>query len=112
MQKEFRLTNNASYNYIYKNGESVVTPLFNLLYVKAANIKVGVSVSKKIGKSVVRNLMKRRIKENFRTFIPSITVKCNYVVAARPGIENVSYQYLGQELQKALKKAGHLKNDV
>ncbi len=47
MQKEFRLTNNASFNYIYKNGEAVSSPLFTLLYVRAGSVRIGVSVGKK-----------------------------------------------------------------
>lgn len=108
MQREYRLTNRASFNYIYKNGEQIGSHIFNLLYVKAANLKVGVSVSKKIGNSVVRSLIKRRIKESFRSLLPSITAKCNYVVVAREGIKNVTYQYIGQELERVLKKAGHI----
>ena len=78
-------------------------------YVKAFNTKVGVSVSKKIGKSVTRNLVKRRIKENFATIIPSITESHNYVVVARSGIENATFQEIGDEIKKLLSKIRHIK---
>ncbi len=82
--------------------------LFGLLYVKAATTKVGVAVSKKIGGSVVRNLVKRRIKENFRILLPALTVSANYVVSAKKGIENASFSEIGEELKRLLKKVGHL----
>jgi ribonuclease P protein component, eubacterial len=110
MQKEFRLTNNASFNYIYKNGEAVSSPLFTLLYVRAGSVRIGVSVGKKIGKATVRNLVKRRVKECFRALIPSISGKYNYVVAAREAAAGANSSELSAELQKALKRAGHLKN--
>ena len=78
-------------------------------YVKAFNTKVGVSVSKKIGKSVTRNLVKRRIKENFATIIPSISEPHNYVVVARSGIENATFQEIGDEIKKLLTKIRHIK---
>lgn len=108
MNKESRLTNNASFNYIYKHGAYLPSRLFGLLYVKASTVKVGIVVSKKIGKSVVRNLIKRRIKENFRLILPELTAKANYVVSAKEGIEKASYEQIGEELRRLLKKAGHL----
>ncbi len=108
MQRAYRLTNNASFNYIYRKGENVVGRLMAINYVKAFNTKVGVSVSKKIGKSVTRNLVKRRIKENFATIIPSILEPHNYVVVARSGIENATFQEIGEEIKKLLSKVHHI----
>lgn len=77
-------------------------------FVPARSLKVGVSVSKKIGKSVERNLVKRRIKENFRKLIPAVGANYNYVVSARPPILEASFAEIGEDLERLLKKAGLL----
>ncbi|MDR3185447.1 MAG: ribonuclease P protein component [Christensenellaceae bacterium] len=108
MQREYRLTNNASFNYIYKKGGSIATSIFSILFVKATSIKVGISVSRKIGKSVTRSLVKRWIREGFRLLIPDIKIKHNYVVVARPGIEKSNFHFIFNEMLRLLKKVRHL----
>lgn len=80
----------------------------NIKYVKAINLKVGISVSKKIGNSVVRSLIKRRIRESFRLLIPYIKFPNNYVVVAKPGIEKCDYHFISSEIKRLLKEARHL----
>ena len=59
-----RLRKNKHFKYVYKHGETKGYKLLLLTFVKSkiSEPKVGFSVSKKIGKSVVRNKVKRRIK--------------------------------------------------
>ncbi len=108
MQKVYRLSNNASFNYIYRRGSSAKSALLVVIFVKANNTKVGISVSKKVGNSVVRSLVKRRIKESFRLMIPALTVKANYVVVARESSATASYHQIDTELRRLLVKIGHL----
>ena len=104
MQKTFRLTQRASFSYIYRKGNRACDKLFTLYYVKAYNLKLGVSVNKKVGNSVVRNKVKRRIKEAFREIIPLITPEYNFVVVARQGIDAASYEDIKQGLINVLQK--------
>jgi len=108
MQRVYRLTKNGSFNYIYKNGLSKSSNSLRLYFIKTPNVKVGISVSKKIGKSVVRSLVKRRIKEAFRLLIPALQVKGNYVVVAKEGISERSFSEIQNELLVLLKKFGHI----
>ncbi|MDR0696145.1 MAG: ribonuclease P protein component [Christensenellaceae bacterium] len=110
MNKCYRLKSNASFSYIYKNGRSISSQIINIIYVKATNLKVGISVSRKVGNSVIRSLVKRRIKESFRLLIPYIKSphSYNYVVVARPGIEKFDYHYISSELKRLLSGARHL----
>jgi ribonuclease P protein component len=80
------------------------------MYVRATSVKVGISVSKKIGNSVTRSLVKRRIKESFRLLIPQLTGKYNYVLVARPGIEKTDYTHIAGEIKRLLGKARHISN--
>ena len=79
-----------------------------LNFVPAHSNKVGVSVSKKIGKSVVRNLVKRRIYEQFATYMSRLNGKHNYVVVARERISEASFDEIGSTLDFLLHKAGHI----
>lgn len=110
MFKECRLRKRASFRYVYHNGTAVSGELMTLIFVKTKGVKVGVSVSKKIGKSVVRNLVKRRINENFMRLMPRLNGEYNYVVVAKPGIKEAGFHEIGSALDALLNKAGHLKN--
>ena len=69
-------------------------------------LKVGFSVSKKIGKSVVRSKVTRRLKEGFRSLIPYIDNNYNYVVVARTSSAEADYHELRASLIYVLKKCG------
>lgn len=60
LKKENRLTKNRHFQYIYRRGTSTQTRYLTMLHYKTSfkDIKVGFSVSKKIGKSVVRSKVK------------------------------------------------------
>lgn len=108
MERARRLTNNASFNYIYRHGTALSSPILVLIYVKAAGIKVGVSVSKKVGGSVVRNKAKRRIREAVRNIIPRLNGNYNYVITAREAIADADFNEINNALLSLFKKAGHI----
>lgn len=70
---------------------------------------VGYTVSKKVGKAVTRNKIKRRLREVFRIFfLKGELQNCNYVVIARKGCEKTSFEAILKELTWALKHAHRL----
>jgi ribonuclease P protein component len=78
-----------------------------ILFVKTRYfLKAGFSIGKKIGKSVVRNKVKRRLKEGFRSLIPRLNKKYNYVVVAREAAATATYQELLNAMTALLKKTG------
>jgi ribonuclease P protein component len=69
MQKEYRLTKNEQFRSIYKHGKSVANRQLVLYYMQnqeVSHFRLGVTVSKKLGKAVVRNRIKRVVKEVVR----------------------------------------------
>lgn len=104
MQKKYRLTNRSSFQYIFKKGEKIAGKFLVLYKVNASNIKVGISVSKKVGNSVVRSKVKRRIKESFRLLIEKIKGNYNFVVVARKECNQASFQEIQNEIDDLLKK--------
>ena len=104
--EQYRLKKNASFNYIYRNGKSISNKYMVLVYVKSyQTLKVGYSVSKKVGNSVVRNHTKRLFRETIRTLIPNMDKHTHYIFIARPAINKIGYhEYLEYE-KELLKKA-------
>ena len=111
MQKKYRLTSSRSFDYAYKHGESYVNR-FLVLYVlksKFSTPKVGFSVGKKVGGSVIRNRTKRRLKEAFRREFTRVEKGYNYVVVARTASAERTYDELRRALLALLEEAGKLK---
>ncbi|NLL55646.1 MAG: ribonuclease P protein component [Clostridiales bacterium] len=108
MQKIYRLTLNGSFKYIYRHGTSVSTKLLILYKVPAHHIKVGISVGKKVGNSVKRSLVKRRIRESFRLLIPKISPKYNFVIVALPACSEATFAQINSDMLYLLKKSGVL----
>jgi ribonuclease P protein component len=109
MQKIYRLTLNGSFKYIYRHGTSISSKLLILYKVPAHHLKVGITVGKKVGNSVTRSLVKRRIRESFRLLIPNILPRYNYVVVARAASSGATYAQINTELVYLLGKSGSIK---
>ena len=67
---------------------------------------MGFSVSKKVGKSVVRNKIRRRFKEAFMCLEPSINKSVHIIFLARAAVSEASYKDIKKDMAYLLKKAG------
>lgn len=112
MQKKYRLTRRGSFSYAYRKRDCVVTERLAVYKVPAATLKIGISVGKKIGNSVVRSRVKRRIGERFRLLIPHVSERYNYVVTARSACAEASSAEINADLISALKKHGAYKDEA
>ena len=96
---DHRLKKNKHFSYIYKKGKKTNSNHFTLFSVpsKYRAYKLGISVSKKLGKANVRNKLKRRIKEIIRLGkLPKDNF--NYVILARDGAQNLTFDEIQKEL--------------
>ena len=102
-----RLKKRYQFNYVYKSGEHF-SGEHMVLYVassKTKNIKVGLAVTKKVGHAVVRNKVRRRLREIIKTQVPNLKQNNNIIVVARDNITEASFEKLSNEFLKLLKKA-------
>ena len=101
----------ADFVWTYKEGASVADSclvLYFLQHGRQDELKIGFSVSKKVGKAVTRNLVKRRLKSVFAELADRIEKGHNLVVIARPKAALSSSRDLSRSVERLLKKAGIL----
>lgn len=104
----YRLKKNVEFRVVYKRGKSFSNNLL-ILYIYKSNRsfnKLGISVSKKVGKSVIRNRIKRLIKESVRLSSDNIKLGYNIVFIARNASNNKNYKDIDNSVKQLIKKAG------
>jgi len=68
-------------------------------------MRLGLTVSKKVGNAVIRNRMRRRLRELARAILPEAGVPgADHVLIGRAGGIERPYARLGEELRRALAK--------
>jgi ribonuclease P protein component len=102
-----RLKKRYQFNYVYKSGEhfSGEHMVLYLVSSKTKSIKVGLAVTKKVGKAVVRNRIRRQLREIIKKRVPSLKQNYNIIVVARDNITSASFETLTNEFSKLIKKA-------
>lgn len=106
MQKIYRLTQRSSFSYIYRKGSVHSTPLLTAYAVNAHSLKVGIVVGKKVGNSVVRSKVKRRISERFRLLIPNVDKGKNFVIVAKAPCADADSERINRDLIYLIGKFG------
>lgn len=106
--KKYKIRKNAEFRAVYRKGKSFSNKIL-VLYVyknkKDVN-RLGISVSKKVGKSVTRNRIKRLINEAYRNNNNNLKTSFDLVFIARNAANDKSYFEIEEALKNLLNKAG------
>ena len=100
------LKKNKDFQNVYKKGKSYANK-YLVMYIlenQTDQNRLGISVSKKVGNSIVRHRLTRLIRESYR--LQEERFRCGYdiVVIARIGAKGKSYK----EIDSAMLDLGHL----
>ena len=100
------LKKNKDFQNVYRNGKSYADK-YLVMYVLENGLesnRIGISVSKKVGNSVVRHHLTRLLRESYRLHEEMFHSGWDIVVIARAGAKNASYH----EIESALLHLGNL----
>lgn len=110
--KKLRLRNRADFGRVYRHGKSFAN---HQLWctgsaAEVEQFRVGISASKKIGNAVVRNRMRRIVKEIVRHHEHELVEQIDLIFIVRKGAVTMSYQELEKSVLHVLRKASLLKS--
>lgn len=113
--KNEKLRRNVEFRIVYRRGKSFSNNTL-VLYIYKNNRhrdinKIGISVSKKVGKSVVRSKVKRLISESYRLNKDKFLIGYDFVIIARTSSDKKSYHEIEKSLISLFKKAGLINNE-
>lgn len=108
MRKQHRLKSNDDFQKVFKNGKSFANRQLVLYYLPKQDqtyFRVGLSVSKKIGNAVVRNRVKRYLRQAFHELETDIEQAYDFVIIARNPTKDMDYHQIKRSLTHVLSKS-------
>lgn len=103
--KRDRILVRSDYLAVTRRGKRFSTRFF-LVFVRPnrqGRTRLGITVSRKIGKAVRRNFLKRRLREFFRLHRRLLPRSTDIVIIAKKGIPDLSYRLICQDLDRFTK---------
>ena len=108
--RRFRLGANRNYRYVYRKGKSSPSRNLVLVYLKGKDLKIGFSVSSKVGNAVVRNRIRRILREDTRRMRGRMK-SGKYIFVARTSIVGISHEQITREVCGLLERNGLLREE-
>lgn len=109
VKRSFRLKSRVDFQAVYARGKSVANRAAVLYVLERRDpspSRIGFAAGKKLGKAVVRNRVKRRIKEAVRTSWSRVRPGLLLVIIARQGAMDMPFQQLQGRVVELLDRAG------
>jgi ribonuclease P protein component len=116
VNRRHRLSRSRDFDAVYRHGRSVSTRYLVLYWfprndeaIADEGPRLGLAVPKAVGTAVVRNRIKRRLRELFRERSADLPSDHDYVLVVRPGLpetaESRGFDWLGERVDEILGKA-------
>jgi ribonuclease P protein component len=107
---EHRLRQSIAIQRVRREGRRWHHPFFILFVAPngAQSSRFAVSVSRRLGKAVQRNQLKRRLREALRLYLPQVQAGYDCVLVARPALATASFAEIEAGLGQLLARAALL----
>lgn len=116
LPKEHRLRSSRDFGVVFAHARTYVDTLFILKVLRTSGEKssrIGFSTSTKLGKAVIRNRAKRRLREAVRLLGDRLRQKgFDAVLIARPPIRDANMDDIKRAVDVLFRKAGVLENQA
>ena len=113
MKRATTVKENYEFRRIYAKGKSGVSPCL-VVYCRPnrrENNRLGVTVSAKIGHAVVRNRVRRRLREIFRLSQPEMKQGYDVILVARSRAVKATYRELTKDYLRVCEKLALLEKE-
>jgi ribonuclease P protein component len=114
VQRKNRLSRSRDFDAVYRRGRSVSTRFLTLYWfsrpAEPGEPRLGLAVPKAVGNAVVRNRIKRQLREIWRARLDgeAIDAGSDYVLVVRPGLPEAAeargHEWLGERVDEVLGK--------
>ena len=111
MKNTVSIKRNKDFRSIYKRGKSRVTPVLAMYVRKNKNTanRIGITVSTKVGKAVVRNRVRRRIREAYRKNEGAFLSGYDIIFVSRVRAASVSFSEIEKNILSLSRSFGILR---
>ena len=114
MERRYRLSRSKDFDAVYRQVRSVSSRYLTLHWFPrdddhSGEPRLGLAVPKSVGNAVVRNRLKRQLRETWQELAPAVPTGRDYVLAARPGVaepaDTRGHAWLVEQVTEVLGKA-------
>jgi ribonuclease P protein component len=109
VKREHRLRSAADFQRVRDQSPRVWPQRLLVLHVAPNDLdhaRVGITVSGRVGKAVVRNRIRRRLREALRARLDTLAAGYDLLVVARPPSAQATWRELGEAVDTVLQRAG------
>ena len=113
MQRRNRLSRSRDFDTVYRHGRSTSTRYLVLYWFPRDDAdgdpRLGLAVPRASGGAVVRNRIKRQLREAWRSLLPDVARGRDYVLIVRPGLAEATeargFDWLCERVGEVVQKA-------
>jgi ribonuclease P protein component len=109
---ELRLRKREDFTRVYRYGQSIANLKFVVYFLpnsKITQFRMGISTSKKIGSAVVRNHVRRLVKEVVRQHKDRVKSNVDFIFIAKKSSAELSFEECEKNVLHIMKKAALFK---